>query len=141
MKAVAGGMKETKPVPLGGVAGTGETEKIAWTSAATQQPGQRGMNRPASVTIAPARHDEGTGEDTGPLPARPAHRFQKLIGAFGIPIDKKQFCLRGQGMHDFTAKNAVGTVLCFEIAVHAEGTDVDMSGQGTAQVGLVAAET
>ena len=107
MKAVAGGMKEPKPVPLGGVAGTGETEKIAWTSAAAQQPGQRGMNRPASVTIAPARHDEGTGEDTGPLPARPAHRLQKLIGAVGVPIGKKQFCLRGQGMHDFSAENAV----------------------------------
>src|SRR5207244_11553571 len=84
--AVRRSMEFAGPVALGDISGTRETEHVALS----EKSGQCGMDRPAPLAVAPARHDKGTGNNPGALRARPPHRVEKLIGTIGTPVRDNQ---------------------------------------------------
>src|SRR5207247_1179498 len=73
------------PVPLGDVAGAGEQKDIVRCTAVAEDPLQRFVNAAAALAVAPVGHDEGTGDDLRAFLPRPLHRFEKLLGAVGLP--------------------------------------------------------
>src|SRR5437899_6747278 len=98
------------------------------------------MDRPSPLAVAPAWHDEGTGNDSRPLRARPAHRFEKFVGPIGIPVGEHQLCLRRQGVQRLGTQDAMLTVLRLQASVTAEGTDRDLRRQTLAQKTAIAAK-
>src|SRR5215471_5151320 len=91
------------------------------------------MHRAAAVAVAPAWHDHGAREDARPLVPRPADRSKKLLGAVRLPIRKQNFSVRRKGVQHFGAKDAVLTVLCFQVVVVAKRVNGDVVGKGSAK--------
>src|SRR5579884_1306780 len=139
--AVAAILKGAAPMPLRRVTGAGEEQSVAGLIAGTKKMRQFLVNAAMPLTVAPAGHDDGAGEDARSLPPCPADSGQELIGTLRFPVGQQQFRLRGQGVNHFGAQNAVLAVLGLQIAVETEGADVDGSRQRRAQMRFVAVES
>src|SRR5262249_11088489 len=74
------------PVTLGGVAGAGETEHVAGLVAGTEDAAQGLMHGAAALAVAPAGHDDGARDETGPLLAHPSSGRQELFGMIRLPV-------------------------------------------------------
>jgi 4-amino-4-deoxy-L-arabinose transferase-like glycosyltransferase len=77
------------PVAQGGVAGAGEEQGVTGPAARAQFAGQGLVQQPATLGVAPGRHDDGAGNDLGPLRPRPAHRLQELLGPLRLPVGEE----------------------------------------------------
>src|SRR5438876_969039 len=84
-------MEGPRPVPLGGVAGTGEAEEIVRLSVGAEDLGQLGVDRAAALAVAPARHAAGAG--TGP--AGPGRSRASPPSPLGAPAES--LCHTGGG--------------------------------------------
>ena len=81
----------------------------------------------AAVAVAPARHDDGAGDDAEHLRA-PAGGFEKSLRRVGVPVGEDQLGV-GRGVQDFTAEDAVPAVAWPRVAVAAEGAGQDLAGR------------
>src|SRR5262249_23767556 len=134
-------MKSPLPVPLGEVAGTGEEQRVAGCGSVAEDFAEPGVERAAALTVAPARHDERTGDDPGPAAAGPAHRVEEAGGPVGLPVGQQQFRLRRDGVDDLGTQHTVLAGPPLRIAVVAERLYRHLIGKGAAQVLAVSAET
>src|SRR5262249_13336115 len=103
MPAVAGGTIGACPVALRRVPRAGATKHVALGRAIAQDTRERLVRWAAAVAIAPAWHDDGTGDDARPLLARPAHRGKELVRAVRFPVGNEQPCSRGDRVQHLAA--------------------------------------
>src|SRR5262249_34188482 len=102
--------------------------------------GERFVYQPSAFAVAPAWHDQRTGEDAGALLPGPPRRLKELVRAVGLPVGEQQLGFRRQGVDHLAAEDAVLAVLRLEVAVGSEGTAGYPVRQGMSQVRPVAAE-
>src|SRR5262249_38624941 len=118
--ALAAAAERAAPVALGRVARAREEEHVPRFAAPAEDTGEGLVDLAAAFAVAPARHDDGTGDDPRPLLLRPADRLQKLLRPVGLPVGEEQLGLRGEGVHDLAAQDSVLAVLGLQVAVGPE---------------------
>src|SRR5262249_22836605 len=134
-------LERPTPMALGGVAGAGEAEKVAFAIALAQNGSQLGVHLAAAFAVAPTRHDQRAGNDLRTLLSCPPCGSQEPFRPVGVPVGEQQLGFGRDGVDDLGAEDAVFAVLGFQVVIGAKRADVDAARKRLAEVPAIAAKT